>query len=451
MIEETTWTILIGLFIVFSCGLVSVELIFSSLSSFLFPKKRLHVKYRDPMEGNRLNEIILSLMPKSMILRGMAPKTRPLDVYEVLKEDPYEIKEIEKGKVWLVSYRHGGGDPSEGKAFGMDDDERTFDKILCRAKKEGEQSEIQFRKDWQKWKEYFQIDPKEGLKGEYCRAVTSVLNSVVVKLRSGDLLLYCPVVVHDGTSLDKLIKELGTVKYIVIGSCFHTNYLPETTKRFPTAKLIGTTPAEIKLNAVNALIRKKLDYNVHEGDQLAEITGILEKEGVSIHFSEHEVFTNSIFLVAYNTGCEVDLIYAHHDRCKCGYRYSWCPSNKDPDPEDFFGRIFKYLVVSKPDTPNGKLAIYRFSAMDPAGSMSCISYPSPKRDGSSCIELARFLRKLTKLQIHQVASVHSHLQTGDDFKRSIDAAWNWLDERSLLPLVDNIRGMMSRRSKVIET
>jgi len=433
MMDETTlWTILIGIFIVFSCGLVSVELIFSSLTSFFFPKKKLHVTYRDPMEGNKLNRIVLSLMPKSLIIKGMAPKTRPLDVFEVLQEDPYDIKEIEKGKVWLVSYKHGGGDPSEGKAFGMDDDDKTYDKILSRAKKEGEASEVQFKKDWEKWKEYFLIDPKEGLKGEYCRKVTGVLNSVVVRLKSGDLLLYCPVVVHDSTSLDKLIEDLGTVKYIVIGSCFHTNYLPETTKRFPDAKVIGTTPAEIKLNAVNALIRKKLDYNVLDDTQLRDINNILEKEGATIYFSKHEVMTNSIFLVAYSTGCEVDLVYAHHDHCKCGYRYSWCPSIKEPVAEDFFGRIFRYLVLSKPDTPNGKLAIYRFSAMDPAGSMSSISYPSPNRDGSSCIELAGFLRKINKLQINQVACVHSHLQSSEDFKKSIDCAWNWLDGKSLL-------------------
>ena len=448
MIEETTlWAILIGLFVVFSCGLVSVELIFSSLSSLFFPKKKLHVKYRDPLGNNILNQIILSLMPKSMIIKGMAPKTRPLDVFEVLQEDPYEIKELEKNKVWIVSYTHGGGDPSEGKAFGMDDDDKTFDKILGRAKREGEEKEFQFRNDWKKWKEYFQIDPKDGLKGEYCRKVKSKLNMVVVKLRSGDILLYCPVVVHNGTSLDNFLKDLGPVKYIVIGSCYHTSYLPETTKRYPDAKVIGTTPAEIKLNVVNALVRKKLDYNVLDDDQFNEACKILNKEGVDMYFSKHEVMTNSIFLVAYSTGCEVDLVYAHHDRCKCGYKYSWCPSNTDPDPEDFFGRIFKYLVISKPDSPNGKLAIYRFSAMDPAGSMSCISYPSPNRDGTSCIELARFLRKIIKVQFHQVASVHSHVQTSEDFKKSIDAAWNWLDDRSLLPLVDNIRNTMSKRNK----
>merc|ERR1711899_552990 len=127
-----------------------------------------------------------------------------------------------------------------------------------------------------------------------------LLNMVVVKLKSDDVLLYCPVHVHDGTSLDKFLKELGTVKYIVIGSSFHTNYLPATTKRFPDALVIGTTPAEIKLNAVSALKRNKLDFNLLLKDQLQDICSILKKEGVTLHFSEHEVMTNSVFLVAYN-------------------------------------------------------------------------------------------------------------------------------------------------------
>ena len=71
--------------------------------------------------------------------------------------------------------------------------------------------------------------------------------------------------------------------------------------------------------------------------------------------------------------------------------------------------------------------------MDPTSPMSSMaSYPNPAPDGSSCIELATFLRQILKLDYKQVASVHSYLQTSDNFKKSIDVDWNWLDGRSLL-------------------
>ena len=65
------------------------------------------------MAGKLMANIMFTIMPRSMILKGMAPKERPLDVFDVLQEDPYQIKEVELGKVWIVSYKKGGGDPNE--------------------------------------------------------------------------------------------------------------------------------------------------------------------------------------------------------------------------------------------------------------------------------------------------------------------------------------------------
>ena len=395
-------------------------------------KKKLHVDYVDSMAGNLFASTMMYMMPKKLMIKGMAPKSRPLDVFEVLQKDPYSIKEIEEGRVWIISYTLGGGDPAEGKAFGMGDDEETYKKALLAARQKGDECVEQLKKDWKLWKDYFKIDPKIGLSGEYCRKQTSDLMMVVIKLNSGDILLYCPVVIHEGTTLDLFLKELGTVKYIVIGSSFHTNYLPATTKRFPDAFVIGTTPAEIKLNAVRALKRNKLDFNLLLEDQLQDISSILRSEGVTLCFCEHEVMTNSVFLVAYNTACEVDLLYGHHDGCDCGYRHSICDSIKTPYPEDYAMRIFRLLMMAQPASPNGFLASYRFAAMDPTSTMSLISYPSPAADGSSCKKLAIFLREILKLEFKQVACVHSHLQSADDFRKSIDAAWNWLDNKSLI-------------------
>ena len=109
-----------------------------------------------------------------------------------------------------------------------------------------------------------------------------------------------------------------------------------------------------------------------------------------------------------------------------------CDSMRTLYPEDYAMRIFRLLMMAQPASPNGFLASYRFAAMDPTSTMSLISYPSPAPDGSSCKKLAIFLREILKLEFQQVACVHSHLQSADDFRKSIDAAWNWLDNKSLV-------------------
>ena len=339
---------------------------------------------------------------------------------------------MEDDKVWLISYKYGGHNPNDSKAWGMGDDQAAYEKVIAAARLGGNEEAMQAQQDWKLWTELFKIDPKEGEKGEYCRRQQAVLHMAVEKLKSGDLLLYCPVQIHEGTKLDTFLKDLGHVKYIVIGSCCHTNHIRSTTMRYPGAKVIGTKTAEIKLLAVNALTRKKLDFDLLDESQARQINEVLEPEGVIVYFTKGDLMTRSVFLLAHNTGCEVDLLYAHHDACTCGYRHAWCNSNKNANPEDFVRRLFKYLLITKPGSPFGYLPVYRFAGMDPTSTFSLMNWPRPAPDGSSCDKFAWSLRQLLKLDFKQVASVHSSLQSADDFRRSVDVDWNWLDGRSLL-------------------
>ena len=104
---------------------------------------------------------------------GAAPyENRPLwfDVYEAFQEEPSEIIEIEKDRVWLVTHIRGGEDPKGFKAMGLSPVQENYDKIMEAAKLVGENAVKQAEKDWSTLKEYLAIDPTEGVKGEYCKA-----------------------------------------------------------------------------------------------------------------------------------------------------------------------------------------------------------------------------------------------------------------------------------------
>ena len=401
------------------------------------PKKKLHVEYQNPMDDVLAFKIMVNLMPqtllKKMVAKMMAPKERPLDVYEALQEDPNEIVEVEKDKVWLVAYKLGGGDPKGFKDFGLGPEQENHDKIMNAAKLIGDESVEQAEKDWNLLKDYFKIDVKEGKKGDYCKAVQSIMFMAVVKLKSGDILLYSPIQIHDGTKLDNWLKELGTVKYIIIASSFHTNYLPSTLKRYPDAVYIGTKISERKLRACNALPKQKLDYNILlESDAMAA-NKVLTPEGVTLKFTKGDMLTQSIFLLAYETGLEVDLAYQHHDKCSCDFCHGkGIMEGAKSAPEHFGTRLFLLRHISNPNSPYGYLPGYRFSGMDPTSILSKLSWPRPADDGSSCNEMAKSLRDILKMDYKNVLSVHWGLMSADDFKQTINEDWKWLDESTLL-------------------
>ena len=72
---------------------------------------------------------------------------------------------------------------------------------------------------------------------------------------------------------------------------------------------------------------------------------------------------------------ECDLIYGHHDGGFFDLSKDVVEQNKY---EHWELRIFKYLHISKPNSPNGILANYRFQMMDPTG-MGAMSYDQPKK------------------------------------------------------------------------
>ena len=100
-------------------------------------------------------------------------------------------------------------------------------------------------------------------------------------------------------------------------------------------------------------------------------------------------------------------------------------------PEDRILRLFKLHNLDKPNSPNGALPNYRFWNMD-AKSFGAMAYNLPEADGSSCTKMAASLRKVLGKEFNFAVGVHLAKMSGDDFRKSIDAAWNWLDGKSLL-------------------
>jgi len=387
----------------------------------------MHINYEAPNLPYILN--VFSWFPKSirqsLFVKPQAPTADmlPLDVFDVLEEDPYTIEVVETDKIWRVEYMRGGSDPAGLSFFGIANDKTNYDKILRAAELEGKQAVEQFKQDWARFVDALSIDPEKGKKGEYCRIMRAPLYMFVVKLESGDILLYAPIKIRDNTNLSKWIDELGIVKYIVIGSGSHTLYLPSTLERYPDALVIGPTIAQLKLQYANALIRKKVDYNSIIPAEMDVINKELISQGVTLHNVDGDA-AHALVVLAYNTILQTDLIYKHHEDTQ----FISGTQNLD-DPLSFITRLYIWRLVSRPNSPFGYLPGYRFAMMDPSNLWHSLVFSS----GSSCTKMAESLRKILKLQFTQAADVHSDLLvSAQDFKKTINVAWNWLDERSLI-------------------
>ena len=73
-------------------------------------------------------------MLNRMSVKMSAPKSRPLDLYEVLHEDNCEIVEVENDKVWFVTHVRGGENPKGFKGIGLNPVQENYEKIMEAAK-----------------------------------------------------------------------------------------------------------------------------------------------------------------------------------------------------------------------------------------------------------------------------------------------------------------------------
>jgi len=381
------------------------------------------------------------LMPEKMRKTAMTKQNAPKpdmvarDIYDVCGKSPYEFEELEKDKVWQVTYKvenmamSAGNEKAkeEAKAFGIDPSSEDYKrKCLTAAALLGDRYVERVRKDLVLMEKQFS---KTSMTDE--ELLESIeqnrLQMFVVRLESGGLLLYAPVRLRE--ELVNWLDNLGPVQWIVVASSYHTLNIKYATDRYPVAKVIGVPASEDKLTFINALARGKLDYNVKNAAELRAVSSLLEKEGVKLFYVAGDVATNAILVVAHGILLECDLVYGHHD----GFGFMQISGHrfKELRPEDFGLRLFRLAFMNRPNAPHGSLATYRYLMMDPAG-LGAMNYDQPARDGSSCLEMATSLRKLLSLEFSSAAGVHIAPQSREDFRRNIDCNWNWLDGKSLL-------------------
>ena len=415
------------------------------LPTLLQKKKKLHLDVTPPslylgnVNIHPIMKTCFGLLPESVrhsiLLKAAAPSAQsiPRDRYDISKDNPYAVNEVIEGRVWKVTYERENHfmTNKEGKmqtkllmdmmredsAMNVIDGAKGFGQDFLEA---AEKDIAQARYLDQKLK----IEDEDVMK-----VAKATENMIVVKLNNGSIMLYAPVKIHDDTEFGHFLEQLGNIGWIVAPSSEHTLQLPAINQKFPDAKIIGSTTAEKKLNYVNALPRKEFDFNYTSDNDLKEANEILKKEGVELFYIKGDVFTHSLFAIAHNVALECDLLYGHHDGE--GFLMLDKERFRKLAPEDFSWRLFKFGLLSKPNSPNGFLPHYRFWFMDPT-CMWPFQLTPPNDDGSSCDEMADSLRAALNQEFDQAVGVHFNVMDGNDFRKSIDADWNWLDGKTLL-------------------
>jgi len=186
---------------------------------------------------------VFNMMPKNMRKKTICkfnapnPDTNPRDLHDVTGENPYETEEIVEGKVWLVKYTQentGMTDEKEkkaGKMMGMDPMSEVWEtKCLAGAASHGPEAVEICKKDIKTAREWH--TKTSFTNEELKKACNNKSNMIVIKMNSGGLMLYNPVRVREEHGFKAWLEGLGKVEWILIGSCYHTKFLPTTFKYF---------------------------------------------------------------------------------------------------------------------------------------------------------------------------------------------------------------------------
>lgn len=360
-----------------------------------------------------------------------------LDYFDCKGENPYTVTEIVEGEIWQVGYKMENTMYTRPEAkkmmklFGFGWPNEAYNtKVLEAAKKYGDDAVEILKEDL---KSSLECMEKQNYKKEeiFNTSLTqSHQNMIVVKLKSGSILLYAPVRMHKENPelILSWIESLGSVDWIVAPSSAHTMSLPDVLAAFPNAKIIGAELSQEKLKFVNAI--DKYHYLSTDSDDLAKANEELKGEDIEIINIDGDVCAHAILCIVDNRIIlECDLIYGHHDGE--GLLSTDGDTLKKWRPEDALLRLFKFSSIEKPNSPNGFLPNYRFWTMDPK-SFGPMAYTPPNPDGSDLTKMATSLRNVLAKPFSTAVGVHINKMSGDDFRKSMDAAWNWLDGKPLL-------------------
>jgi len=368
---------------------------------------------------------------RKLINTQNAPKSVNLeDWFDVFGKDPYAIEEIVPGKVWSVQFKFVNNslfdpDAEKGmKILGLDySSEEGKNRILEAAELwRGQPGVEQAKKDIAEVSRIKALIAEKGKCPETIAELPNIVYMAVVKLNNGDVLLYSPVKVRDETGFSEWLKNIGQVKWVVVGSSSHTLQLPGVITKFPDANYVVPMNAWDKLKNLKELNLKTYpEYDYTNPEELANLNTLLANEGVSMHHVNGDTITETLVVNAHGTALECDLVYSRPNGILM--------NEKD---ENSFGRLFNLALCKKPSSPNNALPPYRFWFMDPTCDLSVMQSLRPKKDGSTCTDMADSLRTVLKEDFDHAIGVHTGPIPGNDFKESLNHNWSWLDGKSLL-------------------
>ena len=180
----------------------------------------------------KMNGWMPEKMRKKMVSKQNAPTLAklPRDLHDLNGKSPYLIEDIIENKMWQVTYTFeqlvmtDKKTASGLKILGIDPTSEKFkSECLAGAATHGQEAVEVCKKDFEtmlKWMNKTNLT-QEDLE----TAFNNETRMFVVKLNSGSLLLYNPCKIRVEHGFKDWLESLGKVEWIVIGSCYHTNWL----------------------------------------------------------------------------------------------------------------------------------------------------------------------------------------------------------------------------------
>ena len=183
----------------------------------------------------------MRLMPTSWAQKAYVKQNAPdptkftRDLHDLTGENPYTMEEVVPGRLWVVTYLTENMAMTDRKTkdgmrfLGIDPTSEVFKKkALAGAASHGPEAEELCKKDLVtalEWHTKTSLTPEEER-----LAFTDKKRMYVVKLASGELLLYNAIRVREEHGFKAWLDGLGKVGWVVIGSCYHTSFLPHIFK-----------------------------------------------------------------------------------------------------------------------------------------------------------------------------------------------------------------------------
>mmetsp|Transcript_24857 Transcript_24857/g.52041 ORF Transcript_24857/g.52041 Transcript_24857/m.52041 type:complete len:439 (+) Transcript_24857:82-1398(+) len=383
---------------------------------------------------------IIGKLPKAIrapnLIKSSQPKP-PKDAIDVLGKndpsapDPYDIVSIEEGKIWRVKYhfladleKAAGLEAITGKSF--------TDANTILANVPPEMKDI-VAADLELQKRQLGMTQQERVEKKYL----SSQNMLVARLDAKDeesgkekLLVYNPCRMRP--SIMEWLDGVGTVSYIVSGSSAHTNQLCQASEAFPKAKIVCAELAEMKCTAIGM---RNADFVYTKKEDLKSLNAALANDGgAELHYVEGDTFTHAALVLVHGHLFECDLIYGRH----CKTRMAGTSKEQFEDANRFSSaseRSFWYTLIAGTASYTGCSPTYRVMGMDPRSPFCGVLLECPKDD--SCSRMAGSLRKVIGLKFDAALMVHGGGDApagipAEEFKKNIDANWNWLDGKPLI-------------------